>query len=142
MSSSVSVFTVVTAKLNAGQSAANAGAGTQNSDGSANGAGIVIGTTQAMHGVIELATLGQTVGKWIPFAGLGLSLRSVVKAYDDISSAARDGQPINQSDLAAPVGGVAIHMAGGAGGLSGSAGTVLQTRTDLGANEVRWKQAA
>ncbi len=124
MSSSVSVFTVVTTKLNAGQSAANAGAGAQNSDGSTNGVGMVLGTTQAIHGGVELATLGQTVGKWIPFAGLALSLGSVVKAYDDISSAARDGQPINQSDLAALVGGIA-GMGGAAIVLVGASGPIV-----------------
>lgn len=103
MSTTPSIFTVVTTKLNAGQTAGNAGAGSQNADGSFNTSGVVLGTAQTVHAGIEMATLGKSVGNALPATGFGLSVISGWQAATKISDAYSSGQSIQQSDIASLV---------------------------------------
>ncbi len=49
--------------------AANTGAGVKNPDGSFNTTGTVIGIAQTTHSVVEFATIGSSVAKYMPQAG-------------------------------------------------------------------------
>ena len=94
--------------------AANTGAGVKNPDGSFNTTGTVIGIAQTTHSVVEFATIGSSVAKHMPRFGLGLGLLGAWDSGYKILNANRDGTPIQQSDIAGVIGGVASVIGAGA----------------------------
>ena len=94
--------------------AANVGAGAKNPDGSFNTSGTVIGIAQTAHSVVEFATIGSSVAKYMPRFGLGLGLLGACDSADKIIKANNNGTPIQQSDIAGVIGGVAAMIGAGA----------------------------
>lgn len=119
--SNANLTTVVLTNLNAGQAAANLGAGARNPDGSINVAGTVIGIGQTAHGIAEISTLGMNVGRALPLAGGVLSAAAAVAPATRVYENWKNGEPISQSDIAglvgaaAGVGGAAIVIIGASG---------------------------
>ncbi|WP_343651662.1 calcium-binding protein [Herbaspirillum sp.] len=94
--------------------AANTGAGVKNPDGSFNTTGTVIGIAQTTHSVVEFATIGSSVAKYMPQAG---GLLGALGAWDSgrkIYEAKEKGTSIQQSDIAGVIGGVASLIGAGA----------------------------
>ncbi|MET3432234.1 Ca2+-binding RTX toxin-like protein [Herbaspirillum seropedicae] len=94
--------------------AANVGAGAKKPDGSFNTSGTVIGIAQTTHSVVEFATIGSSAAKHMPIAGGILGLLGVIDSGRNIYDAKEKGTPIQQSDIAGVVGGVAAMIGTGA----------------------------
>ena len=94
--------------------AANTGAGVKNPDGSFNTTGTVIGIGQTTHSIVEFATIGSSVAKYMPPVGGVLGALSGWDSGKKILKAYSDGTPIQQSDIAGVIGGVASVIGAGA----------------------------
>lgn len=113
MAANPTFLTVVLTKLNAGQAAANAGAGVKDPDGGFNAYGTVVGIGQTAHSLVELSVLGRSaVGKTIPLVGGALAIAGAVDPFRHALASYEKGEPIKQSDIASLVGSAAA--AGGA----------------------------
>jgi hypothetical protein len=122
MSTQPTALLVLTGTLGTKLNTVNTGVGIKNADGSTNVRGTVLGIAQSVHSVADFATLGSTVGKWLPGAGALIGAFAAADSAANIRKALKNGTPIQQSDIAS--------LVGSAAGLVG-AGAVLVTSSGL-----------
>nr|WP_198980737.1 calcium-binding protein [Herbaspirillum sp. ASV7] len=105
---------ILTGGFGAPLNAANVGAGTKNPDGSFNTTGTVIGIAQTTHSVVEFSTIGSRAAKYMPGAGGVLGFLGALDSGHKIFNANKLGTPIQHSDIAGVIGGVASVIGAGA----------------------------
>ena len=122
MSAQPTALLVLTGTFGTKLNAVNTGVGVKNADGSINVRGTVIGIAQSMHSIVDFATIGSNVGKWLPGTGALIGAFAIFDSAQRIIKSVKDGTPIQQSDIAG--------LIGSAAGLAG-AGALLVTSSGL-----------
>ncbi|MBG7617925.1 hypothetical protein I5R65_00470 [Herbaspirillum sp. AP02] len=114
MSTNNIALLILTGGFGKALNAMNVAVGTKNPDDSFNTSGTIIGIGQTAHSMVEFATIGSSVAKYMPKAGLGLGVLAAVDSGRKIYLAKELGTPVQQSDIAGVIGGVASVIGAGA----------------------------